>query len=202
MEELQRIKQYVSKIKEATAHQQRNATVDRHAAKRIIGHDLSGNAAHDRDRALKTAQTNQRLKEKLETLSSEASVGKHTRFSNSGIMRDATERIVPGQPSDEHASKLLTVEGGRTRDQDSITNPVSIDVDSSEDSEPTALLPDATLKKKSDISTLQADSMFEETKVEKKNRERRERKVAKKDRQKKKKAKLMAKSAELASSQT
>ena len=61
MNELQRIKQYVGKIQQATAHQQR-LTINKTAVARILEHDLSGNN-HDSPKE-------------------EHTVGKHTRFSH------------------------------------------------------------------------------------------------------------------------
>lgn len=175
MNELERIKQYVDKIKEATAHQKRALTLNKSAANRVIGHDLSGNAAHDRDRALKTAQTNQRLQERLAHMAN-STVGMHTRFENSGISRDATEQVTVGEGDQED---LLTVQDGDLKD----TEPDSVMQDGLEeeiDSEAQNAKERRAAQRREKAHAENPGAMFEETKSEKKARERRERKSAKK----------------------
>lgn len=174
MNELQRIKQYVGKIKGASAHEKRKMTLDKKATARIIDHDLSSNASHDRQRALETAQTNQRLEVKLASLAA-SNIGKHTRFQNSAIMQEATERLHNSAPTlnmDAAATamssqtlekpdieKMLTTSSSTKRARDS----------SDDDERPVS----------ADPVPAKVPGMFHETKAEKKARERKERKTAK-----------------------
>lgn len=179
MNELERIKAYVGKIKAATAHQKRENTLNKPVANRIISHDLASNAAHDRDRALRTAETNRRTQERLassaKTVGDSSSIGMHTRFANSGISRDATERISTNtKPSADEEPGLRVLDGSSSSGDAA-----------SEDHEQTSSGPElSTSKNKSNKQALESTpgSMFDETKPERKARERRERNAAKKDR--------------------
>lgn len=154
LNELDRVKQYVGKIKLATAHETRKLGLDKKAASRMIEHNLASNAAQDRQRALQTAQTNKMLEEKLAE-SVGATVGKHTRFQNSGIMQEPIERLHTGMKASVPAES-----------DDSIDLTASVD----------------NTQAQSGSKITANPGMFEETKAERKARERRERKSAKRQR--------------------
>ncbi|ORY74608.1 hypothetical protein BCR37DRAFT_384427 [Protomyces lactucae-debilis] len=129
MRELERIKQYVGKIKDAAARQKHEEAaadassskggVDQEAAGRTVKHALSGNTAHDRDRALRVARQNAMLQEKLRTAAASASatasagsgesqevealpsIGKHTRFANSQLNRPGLDEATVEDEEEE-----------------------------------------------------------------------------------------------------
>jgi hypothetical protein len=117
MRELERIKQYVGKIKAAASKGQASrSAVDKEAAGRMVGHALSGNAAHDRDRALRVARQNGRLKEALATAAASAgqddasiTVGKHTRFANSQLAQVQQDDAADSQASSTAGEDTLEV---------------------------------------------------------------------------------------------
>lgn len=176
MNELQRIKDYVGKIKEATAHEKRKTLLDKKAAGRMIDHDLSRNAALDRERAIQTAQTNQRIEAKLASLAA-SNIGKHTRFQNSGIMQEASEHLPTAKKqasARDVQHDLDSAELGAVNTNESAYNSPSPGLLTHSDEQVTRSI--ASAKHVDSIDS----SMFQETKAERKARERRERKTAKK----------------------
>lgn len=193
MNELERIKQYIGKIKSATVQQKRAASsLDKPAANRLIGHDLAGNAALDRERATRTADSNRRIQEKLADLSN---IGKHTRFSNSAIMQDAQESLTPANTttitSDDPSILSIIDDEDSPGLSDRPPEPSITNKEGDSARHPNPLAKPG--KSAATTTTTTTTTMFEESKPEKKNRERRERKAAKKERQKATKAKQAAK---------
>lgn len=209
MAELDRIKAYVAKVKEAMARKARQdgkstgaqdaqrRGVDRDAANRIIRHDLHTQAREDRERVQRVARDNLATMERLTkgaqtpTAYDASQIGKHTRFTNSPLGRDAVEQLSTTAAASsglrEHQSFNDTATGDDEDDED--------DADAKPDMESirhpsrrqasgrhTKFAEEEDSAGAQSVDSGSELGIFEESKQEKRNRQRKERNKARKTR--------------------